>query len=203
MQGPVESPPHLDRRMPRRRCWWMRLRTTTPASPTSRGGRGDVSSGATGAAAGADARAAHRSVRHLHPRNAGTAGSTAGRPRALASAVGAMRHEYEKQIAALADREFYKTWFSSLSRRQFHTPRRGAGYRVRGAGSRALHRRQRCGAASALRTNGNLSEVCGQLLADTGFAYANALTAQRDWLRHYKRGDWPKQVCHDRSRSIC
>jgi hypothetical protein len=39
-----------------------------------------------------------------------------------------MRQAFELQIAALTDREFYKTWFNSLSRRHFHT--RGIASRI-------------------------------------------------------------------------
>jgi isocitrate dehydrogenase kinase/phosphatase len=86
----------------------------------------------------------------------------------------AMRNEYEKLVARLADRELYKTWFSSLSRRQFHTP--GVAPEIEFV---ALDREPYTEGSDAAphrhyATDNNLSEVCEQLLADTGFAYADA-----------------------------
>lgn len=85
----------------------------------------------------------------------------------------AMRQEYERRVAELADRELYKTWFSSLSRRHFHT--RGVAPEIEFVAldrepytepsDAAPHRRYRVGDA--------LADACAQLLADAGFGYAD------------------------------
>lgn len=86
----------------------------------------------------------------------------------------AMRQEYERRVAELADRELYKTWFSSLSRRHFHT--RGVAPEIEFVAldrepytepsDAAPHRRYRVGGA--------LADACAQLLADADFGYADA-----------------------------
>jgi len=85
----------------------------------------------------------------------------------------AMRQEYERRVAELADRELYKTWFSSLSRRHFHT--RGVAPEIEFVAldrepytepsDAAPHRRYRVGDA--------LADTCAQLLADADFGYAD------------------------------
>ena len=85
----------------------------------------------------------------------------------------AMRQEYERRVAELADRELYKTWFSSLSRRHFHT--RGVAPEIEFVAldrepytepsDAAPHRRYRVGDA--------LADACAQLLADADFGYAD------------------------------
>ena len=84
-----------------------------------------------------------------------------------------MRRDYERAVAALADRELYKTWFSSLSRRQFHTrgvaPERefvALDREPYTEGSDAAP--HRCYAAGA-----DATAACRQLLADAGFGYAD------------------------------
>ena len=85
----------------------------------------------------------------------------------------AMRHDYEQLVATLADRELYKTWFSSLSRRQFHTP--GVAPEIEFV---ALDREPYTEGSDAAphrhyATDNDLSQVCEQLLMDTGFTYAD------------------------------
>jgi len=92
----------------------------------------------------------------------------------------AMRHEYEQLVATLADRELYKTWFSSLSRRQFHT--HGVAPDIEFV---ALDREPYTEGSDAAphrhyATDNDLAGVCERLLADTGIAYADpAVCAMR------------------------
>lgn len=85
----------------------------------------------------------------------------------------AMRDDYERQVATLADRELYKTWFSSLSRRYFHT--RGVAPDIEFV---ALDREPYTEGSDAapLRSypvDGDLPASCARLLDDTGFALAD------------------------------
>ncbi|HEY8682274.1 MAG TPA: isocitrate dehydrogenase kinase/phosphatase AceK regulatory subunit, partial [Rhodanobacter sp.] len=85
----------------------------------------------------------------------------------------AMRHEYEQRVAALPDRELYKTWFSSLSRRQFHT--HGVAPEIEFV---ALDREPYTEGSDAAAHRhypvaDDLVACCQRLLADAGFAYAD------------------------------
>jgi isocitrate dehydrogenase kinase/phosphatase len=90
-----------------------------------------------------------------------------------------MRADYERRVAALADRELYKTWFSSLSRRQFRT--RGVSADIEfvaldrqpytEGSDAAPHRCYAIGDAPAA--------ACEQLLADAGFAFADVAGCAR------------------------
>ena len=85
----------------------------------------------------------------------------------------AMRDDYERQVAGLADRELYKTWFSSLSRRYFHT--RGVAPDIEFV---ALDREPYTEGSDAAPhrsypVEGALAAVCARLLDDAGFAYAD------------------------------
>ncbi len=85
----------------------------------------------------------------------------------------ALRQAYEQQVAALADRELYKTWFNSLSRRHFHT--RGVAPELEFV---ALDREpytegSDAAAHQCYRADGDLTLLCERLLADAGFAYAD------------------------------
>jgi isocitrate dehydrogenase kinase/phosphatase len=85
----------------------------------------------------------------------------------------AMRQVYEQQVASLADRELYKTWFNSLSRRHFNT--RGVAPELEfvaldrepytEGSDAAPHRRYQL-------TDG-LQALCERLLGDAGFSYAD------------------------------
>ena len=94
-----------------------------------------------------------------------------------------MRQAYEQQVANLADRELYKTWFSSLSRRQFHT--QGVAPQIEFV---ALDREPytETGEAAARRRYciaGNLPQQCESLLRDVGFAYADLAGCARRLAR--------------------
>ena len=85
----------------------------------------------------------------------------------------AMRHAYEKQIARLPDREFYKTWFNSLSRRHFHT--RGLASDIEFV---ALEREPDSEGSDVAphrhyEVQGDLPSACERLLKDAAFAYAD------------------------------
>jgi isocitrate dehydrogenase kinase/phosphatase len=84
-----------------------------------------------------------------------------------------MRQAFERQIAGLIDREFYKTWFNSLSRRHFHT--RGIASDIE---FMALEREPDCEGSDAAphrhyEVNGDLSATCERLLSDAGFVFAD------------------------------
>lgn len=84
-----------------------------------------------------------------------------------------MRRAYEQQVASLADRELYKTWFSSLSRRQFHT--RGVAPAIEFV---ALDREPYTEGSDAAPhryypIDRDLPALCERLLTDAGFAYAD------------------------------
>jgi isocitrate dehydrogenase kinase/phosphatase len=85
----------------------------------------------------------------------------------------AMRQAFEQQIVGLTDREFYKTWFNSLSRRHFNT--RGIASEIEFV---ALQREPDSEGSDAAPhrhydVQGDLPSACAQLLADAGFAYAD------------------------------
>lgn len=84
-----------------------------------------------------------------------------------------MRQAFEQQIAGLTDREFYKTWFNSLSRRHFHT--RGIASDIEFV---ALEREPDSEGSDAAPhrhyvVGGDLSAACARLLSDAGFAFAD------------------------------
>ena len=84
-----------------------------------------------------------------------------------------MRQAFELQIAALTDREFYKTWFNSLSRRHFHT--RGIASDIEFL---ALEREPDSEGSDAAPhrhydVEGDLTSACACLLSDAGFVYAD------------------------------
>lgn len=86
-----------------------------------------------------------------------------------------MRQRYEAMLATLADRELYKTWFNSLSRRRFHTHGVVADIEFV-ALDRAPYTEpsdaapHRCYAVD----EGTLSDICSRLLADQAHAAAYA-----------------------------
>ena len=85
----------------------------------------------------------------------------------------AMRRDYERAVAALADRELYKTWFSSLSRRHFHTL--GVAPEIEFV---ALDREPHTEGSDAAphrcyAVADDLPATCGQVLADADFPYAD------------------------------
>ncbi len=91
------------------------------------------------------------------------------RARALWSA---MRLQYEHQVAALADRELYKTWFSSLSRRQFHT--HGVAPDIEFVAlDREPYTEGSDAAAHRHHAADDVVAMCAQVLADTGFNFAD------------------------------
>jgi len=84
-----------------------------------------------------------------------------------------MRQAFEQQITGLTDREFYKTWFNSLSRRHFHT--RGIASDIEFV---ALERESDSEGSDAAphrhyEVDGDLSAACARLLLDAGFAFAD------------------------------
>ena len=85
----------------------------------------------------------------------------------------AMRQAYEQQVATLPDRELYKTWFNSLSRRHFHT-RGVAPEREFVALDREPYTEGSDAAAhQCYRADRDLTVICERLLTDAGFAYAD------------------------------
>jgi isocitrate dehydrogenase kinase/phosphatase len=85
----------------------------------------------------------------------------------------AMRQVYEQLVATLADRELYKTWFNSLSRRHFNT--RGVAPELEFV---ALDREPYTEGSDAaphrhhLPTDG-LPALCERVLEEAGFTYAD------------------------------
>jgi isocitrate dehydrogenase kinase/phosphatase len=84
-----------------------------------------------------------------------------------------MRLAFEQQLAGLTDREFYKTWFNSLSRRHFHT--RGLASDIEFV---ALQREPDSEGSDAAphrhyEVDGDLLAACARLLADSGFVFAD------------------------------
>jgi isocitrate dehydrogenase kinase/phosphatase len=86
----------------------------------------------------------------------------------------AVRDAYDRQLAGLTDREFYKTWFNSLSRRHFHT--RGLASDIEFVALKRDPDSEGSDAAPHRHydVSADLPAVCVRLLADTRFAYANA-----------------------------
>ena len=85
----------------------------------------------------------------------------------------AMRRAFGQQIAGLTDREFYKTWFNSLSRRHFHT--HGIASEIEFV---ALEREPDSEGSDAAPHRhydvaGDLPSACARLLSDAGFVYAD------------------------------
>ena len=85
----------------------------------------------------------------------------------------AMRQAYAQQIDGLTDREFYKTWFNSLSRRHFHT--RGLASDIEFVALERAPDTEHSDTAPHrhYEVRGDLTDICARLLADAGFAYAD------------------------------
>jgi len=85
----------------------------------------------------------------------------------------AMRQAYAQQIDGLTDREFYKTWFNSLSRRHFHT--RGLASDIEFVALERAPDTEHSDTAPHrhYEVRGDLTDICAHLLADAGFAYAD------------------------------
>jgi len=86
----------------------------------------------------------------------------------------AMRNSFELQIAGLPDREFYKTWFNSLSRRQFNTLGLASDMEFVALDREPYTEGSDAAPHRHYEVEGNLPAVCTRILRDTGFTYANA-----------------------------
>lgn len=85
----------------------------------------------------------------------------------------AMRNAYETQIAGLPDREFYKTWFNSLSRRQFRTLGLASDMEFIALDREPYTEGSDAAPHRHYEVEANLPAICARVLRDTGFAYAN------------------------------
>jgi isocitrate dehydrogenase kinase/phosphatase len=84
----------------------------------------------------------------------------------------AMRDAYGQQIAGLPDREFYKTWFNSLSRRQFNTLGLASDMEFVALDREPYTEGSDAAPHRRYDVDGNLPAICAAILRDTGFAYA-------------------------------
>lgn len=85
----------------------------------------------------------------------------------------AMRDAYELQIAGLPDREFYKTWFNSLSRRQFNTLGLASDMEFIALDREPYTEGSDAAPHRRYAVDANLPAICARILRDTGFVHAD------------------------------